>query len=305
MTKARLGAAGWLAPLFVVAGCNPQNVAMEAGLRTDAGPIVVPVVVSQGGPVDLGCVGHATLPAGTGPVSGTLHIYEFLSMAPIGGNHVDIFSNNVITDACAAPDCTTYSTDSAGNVALTLTSADWFAYRLAASGQTAPVLAFNQPWLTATGELDVPGFAPGTISAVGMLFMRTFQSTTLGSMSGRVLDCAGHALANVRTRVFVGDHEVLNGALADQASPRITGLEGTAPTRTGLTGQSGNFVGANIPPTDDCHVEAWAVTNEGAAESLIGCEEAHVVVGGITLSIIAGLRSDYAPGSRCAIASGH
>ena len=305
MTKARLGAAVWLGALTATAGCNPQGAPMEAGPRVDSGPLVVPVVATQAGVVDLGCVGSATLPTGTSPVSGTLHLYEYLSMAPISGNHVDVFTNNVITDTCSPPDCTTYSTDSTGNVELTLTSANWFAYRLAESGQTAPVLAFNQPWLTATGELDVPGFSPGTISAVGMLLMRRFESTTLGSMSGRILDCAGHPLLNVRPRVFVGDQEVVNGMLADQASARITGLEGTSPTRNGLTGQTGNFVGANIPPTDDCHVEAWAVTSEGAAESLIGCEEAHVVVGGITLSIIGGLRSDYAPGSRCAIASGH
>lgn len=293
----------WLVALSAMSACQTNNGVVDSGPRADTGPIPQPVVVTLSGAVDLGCVGSATLPAGTDPVSGTLHMYEFLSMAPITANSVDVFSDNVVTDACEPPTCHTYATDSSGNLALTLATGTWFAYRLAPSGQTAPVLAFNQPWITAPGELDVPGFSPGTINAVGMLFNRTFQATTLGSMSGRAVDCAGAPLANVLTRVFVGDTEVVTGPLADQTSARITGLEGTAPTRNGFTGQSGNFVGANIPPSDDCHVETWAVTSEGAAPTLIGCAEAHTVVGGITLSIVGGLRSDYAPGSRCQIAA--
>ena len=83
----------------------------------------------------------------------------------------------------------------------------------------------------------------------------------------------------------------------------IGGLEGTQLTRTHLTGQSGNFVGANIQPSDDCHVEAWGVRTEGAESELIGCTEGRVVIGGITVSLVTPLRSDYAPGSRCATAA--
>src|SRR4051812_42760524 len=95
-------------------GCNTDHGSGNdaSGPRPDSGPIVVPVVGTvPGSTVDLSCLGTATLPSGGAPVSGSLHIYEFLSNAPITGTMVDIFTNNVITDACAGPDCTTYVTD--------------------------------------------------------------------------------------------------------------------------------------------------------------------------------------------------
>lgn len=288
-------------------GCNTtQNMTTpDTGPREDAGPIVQPLVATVGGTVDLSCVGTATLPASTTPVTATLHIIEFLSMAAITGNGIDIFTNDVITDTCAAPDCTHYNTDASGDLTLTLSSGNWFAYRLSASGQTAPVISYDLPWITTAGETPMPayGFSPGTITAVGMLFNRTFQADRFGSMSGRAVDCAQHPLANVRARVFVGDTEVLTGPLADTASPRITGLEGTAPTRNSLTGQSGNFVGANIPPSEDAHVETWAVRTAGGEPELIGCTQTRVLIGGITLAIVSPLRSDYPAGSRCALAA--
>lgn len=286
-----------------MAGCGTTSGAADAGPRGDTGPVAQGVVTSASGPVDLSCVGHATLPMPADTVSGTLHFYEYLSMSPITSNAVDVFDANAITDDCVEPACTTYTTDTQGNLALTLPAGGWFAFRLHVSGQTTNVLAFDQPWVTTPGEISVPGFAPGTITIVGMLLNRTFQADRLGSMSGRSVDCLGQPLANVRPRVFVGDAEVVTGPFGDTASPRIGGLEGTMPTRTGLTGASGNFVGANVPPGDDVHVETWATLVEGGEPQLIGCTEARVVAGGITLSIIGGLRSDYPAGSRCAIAA--
>lgn len=285
------------------AACGTPSSGSDAGPRDDSGPIVQGLVSSASGPVDLSCVGHVTLPAATETVSGTLHFYEYLSMSPITSNAVDIFDANAITDTCAEPDCTTYTTDAQGNLALTLPAGAWFAFRLHVSGQTTNVLAFDQPWLTAPGAISVPGFAPGTITIVGMLLNRTFQADRLGSMSGRAVDCLGQPLANVRPRVFVADTEVITGPIGDTGSPRISGLEASMPTRTGLTGASGNFVGANVPPGDDVHVEMWATLVEGGDPQLIGCTEARVVAGGITLAIIGGLRSDYAPSSRCALAA--
>ncbi len=294
-----------LTPLVGIGGCNPPpaTTVTDSGPREDSGPIAQPVVATTAGTVNLGCVGTATVPAPTTMTSGTFHIQEFLSMAPITGDRIDIFTNGVITDGCAAPDCTTYTTSGTGDVALTLGTGAWFAYRLAVSGQTAAVLGYDQPWVSTSGQLPGYGFAPGTITAVGMLFMRDFQADRYGSMSGRVVDCAGQPLANVRMRVFVDGTEVVNGPLADRTSARITGIEAPNPTRSGLTGASGNFAGANIPPSGDCHVEAWATRTEGALPELIGCSEGRVLVGGITISVVSGLRGDYPAGSRCAAAA--
>jgi hypothetical protein len=293
----------WLGALMVIAGCNPPTttVAPDTGPREDGGR-VMPVVATAAGSPDYSCLGTVVPPTGGAPVSGTFHLYEFISNAPIRSNMIDVFTDNVITDGCSAPTCTTYSTDDMGNLALNLPSGSWFGFRLQESGQTATVLGYNQPWVTAPGELIAPGFAPSTIAMVGRLVGRTFQADTLGSMSGRTTDCTGATVANVLIRVFVGDTEVVTGEIADPAAPLISGLEGTNVTRNGLTGTSGNFVGANIPPSDDCHVEAWGVRAGGEAPSLIGCTEGRVVVGGITVSLTGPLRGDYAPGSRCATA---
>jgi hypothetical protein len=297
---------GSLLIALAVAGCTPPptSTVADVGPIGDSGPVAQPLVSSANGMFDLSCVGHVTVPSSTTMVSGSLHVSEFLSMAPITSNGIQVFTNNVVTDTCAAPNCTAYTTDSQGNIALTLPSGSWYAYRLAVSGQTAPVIAYEQPWVTMAGG-QAPGyaFAPATISMVGMLFMRDFQASTAGSYSGRSVDCNAAPLSNVRARIFVGDTEVLSGALSDRTSPRITGLEGSSPTRTGLSGISGNFVGANIPPSDDSHVETWATLTDGALPTLIGCAEGRVLVGGITLAQVGPLRSDYPAGSRCAIAA--
>lgn len=302
------GVVGWLCAVIAlsVGGCGPQTVVVnDTGPRADTGPVPQAVVLSAAGPVDLGCVGTATIPASAADVASTLVFQEYLSHAALTSDRIEIFSTNAITDTCAAPDCTAYTTDGTGQISLTLAGGSWFAFRIAANGQTAPVIAFNQPWVSSASETlpPVPTFAPGTITVVGSLIGRMFQADRLGSMSGRAVDCSGHALQNVRARVYVDDVEVVTGPLGDPLASTISGLEGTSPTRTGLTGASGNFVGANIPPSASGRVETWATLTDGALPELIGCAEGPVVIGGITISLIGGLRSDYPAGSGCAMAA--
>jgi hypothetical protein len=304
MTKARALCSGGLVLVAIATtscGPPPSTTAVDTGPRVDSGPMTV---TAGSGTLDMSCVGHATVPSSTTMVAGTLHIQEFLSMSAISSNAIDVFTNDVVADGCLAPSCTSYTTDSQGNVALTLPSGGWFAYRLAVSGQTTPVIAYSQPWVTSAAAQSLGyGFAPATITEVGMLLGRDFQSSVDGSFSGRAVDCAGNPLTNVRAHIFVGNTEVVSGPIADRTSPFITGLEAPNPTRNGLTGPSGNFAGANIPASDDCHVETWATLTDGALPSLIGCTEGRVLVGGITLAVIGPLRSDYPAGSRCAMAA--
>lgn len=293
--------------LAALGGCNPPatTVVPDTGPRIDSGPVPQPVVLAAGGTLDLSCVGSVTVPPSGAPVTAALQFQEFLSMAPITSNRVDVFSTNTISDTCVAPDCTSYTTDASGFITATLPADGWFAFSVAESGQTARVISFNQPWVHAAGDplAFVPCFAPGTISIVGNLLGRTFQADRFGSMSGRAVDCQGHPLQNVRARIYVGDTEIVNGPLGDPMGATVTGLEGTQPTRLGLTGASGNIAGANIPPGDNVRVETWATLTEGELPQLIGCAEGPVVVGGITISIIGGLRSDYPAGSGCATAA--
>ncbi len=295
------------------AGCNtpPATAVPDTGPREDAGPVAQAMVVATDPstgttiPADLGCVGSATVPVGGAPLSGPAQFQEFISHANLTGNRVEVFSDNRLAATCDAPGCTVYNTDGSGFITLTLAAGSWFAFRVAESGQTAQVSAFNQPWIASSSETlaVIPVFAPTTITIVGNLIGRTYDPSRFGSMSGRAIDCSNHPLANVRVRVFVDGTEVVTGPIGDRSAPTITGLEGTAPTRTGLTGASGNFVGANILPSASCRVETWATLTAGELPRLIGCAEATVRQGEISISLLGPLRSDYTPGSGCAIAA--
>ena len=82
-----------------LSACNPppSTTTVDTGPIADVGPLPQPVVSVAMGVVDLGCVGHATIPAPTTMVSGTLHVSEFLSMANITSNAIDVFTNDVLS----------------------------------------------------------------------------------------------------------------------------------------------------------------------------------------------------------------
>ena len=276
--------------------------------NTDAGMQTMPsaiVAVPTGSTLDVSCIGTATRPAGGAATMGTLTVTEFLP--PSGATPstmVDIFSTNVITDTCAAPGCVTVTTDAMGQAMATVPAGAWTAFHIHPSAATAEVLAYSFPWTsTAGGMVGTNSFSSSTVTLVSTLLQRTLQATTAGAISGQVNDCMGHHLANAEARVFHGTTQIVNGPACNHASPRITGLESTTLTRDGLTGQSGTFVGANVPLGDDYHVEIWGVTTAGGAPRLIGCEEGRVVAGGITVLSIGPLRSDYVAGSACAMAA--
>ncbi len=281
--------------------------------NTDAGMQVMPstaLTIQMGTPVmavpgDLTCLGTATRPAGGAATAGVLTVTEFLPpSAPTASTMVDIFSTNVITDTCAAPDCMTVTTDSMGQAMATLPAGAWTAFHIHQSAATAEVLAYSFPWTsTAGGTVGTNSFSSSTVTLVSTLLQRMLQTTTAGAISGQVNDCMGHHLQNAEARVFHGTTQIVDGPACNHASPRITGLEGTSLTRDGLTGPSGTFVGANVPVGDDYHVEIWGVTTAGSAPRLVGCEEGRVVAGGITVLSIGPLRSDYVAGSACATAA--
>jgi len=257
-------------------------------------------------PADLTCLGTATIPTGGAPASATLTVTEYVSMTAIGSTPVEIFTNNVIMGACTGANCVMGTTDASGVVTLSAPAGGWVGIHLPASAGTAETLAYNQVWPAAGGNLATAGFSTASIGLVSSLLGRSFQAATAGAISGQAADCAGHAMANAEARVFHGTAQVVTGPSCDHTSPRITGLQNTNPTRAGLTGSGGTFVGANVPVGDDYHVEIWGVVTAGGAPELIGCEEGRVVAGGISVLTIGPLRSDYATGSACAtVAAAH
>lgn len=281
--------------------------------------------------VDLSCVGSATVPAGAADTSAVVEVTEYVAMTPTRMTTIELFTNDAIMPPCTAPTCVSGVTDVMGHVTLSAPAGGWVGLHIVpaapdcsggtdqtscdaiancawsgttcdVSPDTAEVLAYNQTWPSTAGDtLGTYAFSSSSIGLVSSLLGRTFQTATAGAISGQVNDCAGHTVANAEPRVYQGSTLIMSGATSDRTSPRITGLSGTSPTRNGLTGSGGTFVGANVPPGDDYHVEIWS--SDTGTDRLIGCEEGRVVAGAITVLVIGPLRSDYAAGSACAMAA--
>lgn len=299
-----------LVGLVVTLGCGGTPAAVDSGAGvdaaepTDVGPVdafVAPtpaLALMGGGAPDYTCLGTATAPTAGAEVSATLHAVEYLSDADVTSQAIEVWTNNIVGATCAAPDCMMVTTDASGEATFSNEADAWFAYRLPASAGTAQVLAYNRAWPSAGGSsVQITAFSSGTISTVSALLGRMF-SATAGAASGTVEDCMGRPVMNASIRLFRDGTEVIGGARSETTTPRITGLQGTAPTASGLTGDGGTFVGANVPP-GNYRVEIYGAMTEGGTPAMIGCEEGMIVGGGITVFTVGGVRSDYATGSGC------
>ncbi len=300
----------FLVGLVVSLGCGGTPAAVDSGAGTDTGPAtdVGPVdafmaptpalALMGGGTPDYSCIGTATAPTPGAEVSATLRAVEYLSGAGVTNQVIEIWTNNLIGATCAAPDCMMVTTDTSGEASFSAAANGWYAYRLPASTGTAQVLAYNRPFPSADGsDEQVTAFSMTTISTVSALLFRDF-SATAGAASGTVLDCMDRPVMNASVRLFRDGVEVVGGPRTDRTTPRITGLQGTAPTASGLTGDGGTFVGANVP-TGNYRVEIYGSMTEGATPERVGCEEGMIVGGGITVFTVGGVRADYPSGSGC------
>jgi hypothetical protein len=278
---------------------------VDTGQPADAGPDVgppppPPVTVSSGTP-SLACVGSVTRPAGDAFVAASVTVEEFLSMSAVVADTVDVADSAAIPSSCA-PACWTITTDATGQAPLIGAVGDWLSVHFHPTSTTADVRSYGTTWTGAPIVVDT--FAPSTIATLAALFGRSVQTASAGVVVGEVVDCARQPLANVEPRIYVGTTRILTGALSDRTSPRVGGVEGTSPTRNGLTGSGGSFVGVNVP-AGAFHVELWGVASAGASEALLACEEGELVAGGATSLVIGMLRADYPAGSACALAPRH
>lgn len=251
------------------------------------------VSVPPGRSLSIGCIGNATVPVG-GALS-----EESVQLAAAAV--VDLWRYPpASTGACVGPECTTATSDAAGNALLTEPLGSWVALHAHAGSAQLELFWMPLEWgppITTAGR----GFDAATIGLIASLLGRQWQ-VTQGVVSGQIHDCAGQTLAGVNVRVYVGGAEVVTGFASDRTSPRITGMEGTSPTRSGLTGDGGTFAAVNVPLADTCHVEAWGVFPGESTPQLIGCEVCVVGAGALSVVTIGPLRTDYAAGSECALA---
>ena len=315
MTKAR----GWTlaCAVLALAGCGSNNPApTDAGMvvdtdggatGTDAGstPTLPVASVMGGGAPDFSCLGTRTAPAAGAEIAVTAAFTEAVSGSTLpNGTSVDIFRSNIISETCAAPDCTTVTANAMGEVMAMLPASAWFAYRVAGSTATtssAPVttIGYNRGAPAAAGSAGQSYISRQTIGLIPGLFGRMrVPGTTI--VSGAIYDCADQPIAGAIARVFRDGTEILSGTGA--MDPFAGYFAGATPSMRARNtdAMAGRFAFANIDVTPDpVRVELWAVRTEGAAPERIACEEVQPAADAVVIITELPLRADYAAGSGC------
>lgn len=249
----------------------------------------------------LACVGSQRMPSAGAPLSGVLAVSATgLTTEPVSAS-IQVHQGAAFGATCTAPLCSTVTTDALGQATLVLPSGSWFAYRVPPTTANVLGLGFFSRWSTsASGTTTIFTLSP-TASAIVTSGLNRELDATKSGITGSVSDCSGSTLANVRIRMFRGATEIISGAPADIATPRISGVGDTAiprPTVTGRTSFMGRFA-AVIPTGGDVRIEAWGTRMGASVEELISCEVVSVEPNGFTLAALGPYRNDYAVGHGC------
>jgi hypothetical protein len=300
-------------------GCGPS-----APVETDAGtpaafstPELDPLAAYTETPdafvpatLDYSCLGSRTRPVGGDPVDVTFQLRDFQDGVPVKETDVWLFTDDVIADQCAAPDCTMFTTDASGNAMVTMPAGGWYAYRvlpkmgLTSSSTVFAVFQYNEP-APAAGGMAVTG---NSVSGVTIdLVPRTLGVERVPGraiLAGRIADCNDAFVENAIVRVYDADGEpMLPGELNDQ--PHYNYFAGI-PMNEGsnlpnllqaASNVDGLYTVIQVPVNDDgrpYRVEAWGELD--GELTLLACEEARIFGDAVTILNLDPRRSD-APAS--------
>lgn len=317
-----------VAGLCGLVGCGDSTTATDAGGNTgndsgsamtgddggstmtgsDAGGSPPPTLyaMAMGTAADFSCSGSATIPAGGAATTASIRAEEFLTRDGAGMRvalpsvRIQLFSDNIIADTCAAPNCTEVTSGANGTVSGSLDAGQWFAYRMVenSGAMSVEVLANNREWAgTASEVVSATGFYASTVSMVRGLLGRPDVAASSGSTVGTLIDCMGRPVGGAEIRMFQNGSQIQSGTTSD--STLVTGLTmSNTPTSNRRTAVPGTFVGTNLP-AGDIRVEAWGVLTAGSEPVRIACEEARMVTNGVSIVGLGPVRNDYAATSGC------
>jgi hypothetical protein len=255
--------------------------------------------------LDFSCIGSRTQPTPGESISVEFMLRDFQDDFEVVDTEVWLFTDNVIRDTCAAPDCQTFTTDSMGNGMVMMPAEGWYAYRvIAREGETRgttvfSVFQYNEPApAMAGGSVEGNSVSGSTIELIPALLGIT-REPGRAIVSGRLEDCNGNYVQNAIVRLYDPDGNfVEDGSLASEPSyhyfngnpdSNLPNQEETHSNTDGL------YVVVQVPVLDErpYRVEAWATI--GGETQRVGCESARIFEDAVTILNIGPERADADP----------
>lgn len=308
MTKrtALLGAIGLLLGL----GCDGDEPMEDAGPMIELPP--PSEAYTEGATdfmettLDLSCRGTRTAPVGGAPVDVEFQLRDFQDEFEVPDITVDVFTNNMISDSCVAPDCQSEITDSMGNATVSMPAGGWYAYRVhpytdmgSRMRSVFQVFQYNEPAPESSGGTVTGQSVSGiTIDLIPALLGFTREEGR-AIIAGRIHDCNDANIANARVRVFDPDGNFIEptGRAEDAADYYFSGVVmGNVPDQLATESRpDGLYVVPQVEYIDDrpYRVEAWA--NVDGELTRIGCETARIFTDSVTILNVGPERADGAP----------
>lgn len=297
-------------------GCD-NNTMTDAGVTpgtdgggggSDSGPPPATPAVGFGTslasltPADYSCRGMVAAPDDSGSsVSFTAAVTDFQNSMPVGDIVVDFFPDNVVTDGCTGS-CVEVTSDSMGNATVMDNEGSWYAYRLVAGTGTqagAPreyieVVQFNEEAPGAGSSATLNAVQAATRNTIVTL-LGVMQEDGTATITGRLADCGGEAIANATIRAF-GDSGEITLASTGRTGPHQfyfgdTDLPAVMQRQTNFNGLYG-ATNLPIPASGTIRIELWGSLTEGGASEMLGCENVPVTAGGIVILNVGPTRSD-------------
>lgn len=281
-------------------------VGTDGGVGSDAGSAALLAVTgTRAAPVPAvtTCIGTQTMPMGGAAVAGTLTVTALgVTPTPVASTPIQVFTGSSVAATCAAPGCQTVTTNAMGSAAISLPGGGWFAYRIPTNSASVPGLGFFYTWGTAAASTTtVTAISRTAATLVAGQLNRELNGTT-SAVSGSIQDCSRATIANLQIRMFRGDTEIISGAAADTATPRISGV-GDSPipmtTSDGRTAYAGRFAGIIPSAGGNVRIEAWGTLAAGGAPAILACEIVSVEPSSVTVAVLGPYRSDYGAGHGC------
>lgn len=251
-------------------------------------------------PADFACVGTATAPTGGAAVNTTAHFYDFqTNTTDVAAVPVQIFTNNLVTTGCAAPDCVASTTDASGDTTFSAAAEGWVAYRVPMNDRYFTTIGYNRAVpATADGTIGLPVVATLTVNSILALLRRSRVPTT-SVVAGTITDCDGNTVSGAQLRVYQGGSQLPPGA--GMMDFFVGYIEGGLPDRAATyTFPDGIYASANVPAsTSPTRVELWAVIEEGADPVRVACEAIVAEADAISIISAGPTRNDYPSGHPC------
>lgn len=308
---------GALSLAFALSGCDDGDGDSDAGPDVDGGGMLItdppPEIEAYTetpddfapATIDLSCLGTRTAPTGAEDVAVEFQLRDFQDDFEVPDIEVDVFTNNVITDSCALPNCQAVTTNSMGNATVMMPAGGWYAYRVNAyddpnfrSNSVFQVFQYNEPAPTSSGGSVIGQSVSGyTIDIIPALLGFTREEGR-AIIAGRVHDCNDANIANARVLAFDPEGNYLRptGRSEDAADYYFAGVvRGNVPDVTALESRAdGLYLYPQVLYIDDrpYRFEAWATV--GGELTRIGCETARVFTNSVTILNIGPLRADGA-----------